>query len=120
MCLPSPLKAPLWCRHQLNATVMGSIIWEMQQCQDWHWDGSPGVGHDLGDSDALHRIRGEEPLQEMLAGVAGAPRRLVLPRDDAGEQLLQALEVVAAVVAALCKGQHRCTGRGTRYYATPW
>ena len=84
----------------------------------WHCDGSPGVGHDLGDGDALNRVRGEEPLQEVFAGVAGAARRLVLPRHDAREQLLQALEVVAAVVAPLCKGQHRCTGRGNLQTST--
>ena len=82
-----------------------------RRCQDWRCDASPGVGHYLGDSDALNRVWGEEPLQEVLAGVAGAARRLVLPRHNAGKELLQALQVVAAVVTPLCKGQHRCTGR---------
>ena len=41
-----------------------------------------------------------------------APRRLVAPADDAREELLQPDQVVAAVVAALGEGQHRCGSGG--------
>lgn len=103
-----------WVR--VSRTVMrctGSGVRSLcRRCRKWRCDGSPGVGHDLGDGDALDRVGGEEPLQEMFAGVAGPPRRLVLPRHDAGEELLQALQVVAAVIAPLCKGQHSCAGKG--------
>ena len=69
---------------------------------------SPGVCHDLGDGNAVNGVRCEQPLEQMLAGIAGAAGHLVLAGHDAREQLLQALQVVAAVVPALCKGQHGC------------
>ena len=68
----------------------------------------PGVAHDLRDGDAVRGVRSEEPLQKVLAGIAGAPGGLVLTGHDAREELLQPLQIVAAVVATLGKRQHRC------------
>ena len=79
------------------------------------WDAergsAPGVLHDLRDGDALGRVGREHALQEVPAVLAHALGLLVVGRHDAGEQLLQPHQVVAPVVAPLCKRQHRCNSK---------
>ena len=68
----------------------------------------PGVAHDLGNADAMCWVWGEEPFQEVLASIAGPPGGLVLAGHNARKELLEPLEVVAAVVASFGKWQHGC------------
>ena len=49
-----------------------------------------------------------QALKHVLVGITGAPQCLVLAGHGAWEQLLQALQVVAAVVPALRKRQTGC------------
>ena len=64
--------------------------------------------HDVRNGDALVGVGREHAAQQRAAVIAHAPRLLVVRRNDAREQLLQPHQVVASVVAALGKGQHRC------------
>jgi len=72
---------------------------------------APGVPHDLRDGDPPVRVGREHAAQQRAAVLAHPARLLVVRRHDAREQLLQPHQVVAPVVAALGKGQHRCARR---------
>ena len=68
----------------------------------------PRVLHNLGDGDALVRIGREGALEQMPALWGDMARLLKVCGHDAGEHLLQAHQVVAAIVPTLGKWQHAC------------
>lgn len=96
----------------------GDLLEDVEPCWGALLSGRalPGVLHDLGNGDALGRVRGEHAFEEVPAVLAHALWLLVVGRHDAREELLQAHQVVAPVVAPLREWQHRCSSSRMSQY----
>ncbi len=64
--------------------------------------------HDAIGGDTEVGVGREHALEQVLARLARAPRRLILAGNDAGEELLQPHQVVCTVVSPLGEWQHSC------------
>lgn len=96
-------------RHRLQAPRRGLERAQQRRVERGERGGKPlaepRVRGDLGERDARGRVGRQQPSEEVGRRGRDVGRALVLCGDDAREHLLEADEVVGALVASLGKGQ---------------